>query len=40
MTLIEASINTSSTLLPYLLEGNFEAAMLKLHTKPNLAKSG
>jgi PTH1 family peptidyl-tRNA hydrolase len=33
MQLIEQSIDTSTTLLPMLLQGNFEAAMLKLHTK-------
>jgi len=32
--LIEDSINLSVKLLPMLLEGGFEAAMLKLHTKP------
>jgi PTH1 family peptidyl-tRNA hydrolase len=32
--LIEDSINLSVKLLPMLLEGSFEAAMLKLHTKP------
>jgi peptidyl-tRNA hydrolase, PTH1 family len=31
--LIEEGIDSSTTLLPMLLEGNFEAAMLKLHTK-------
>lgn len=33
MPLIEANIDESTTLLPMLLTGNFEAAMLKLHTK-------
>ncbi|HLD09704.1 MAG TPA: aminoacyl-tRNA hydrolase [Methylophilaceae bacterium] len=33
MQLIEQSIDTSTTLLPMLLKGEFEAAMLKLHTK-------
>jgi PTH1 family peptidyl-tRNA hydrolase len=33
MPLIEANIDESTTLLPMLLAGNFEAAMLKLHTK-------
>lgn len=32
--LIENTIDQSSKLLPMLLEGGFEAAMLKLHTKP------
>jgi len=32
--LIEDSIHDSAKLLPMLLEGSFEAAMLKLHTKP------
>jgi PTH1 family peptidyl-tRNA hydrolase len=35
MQLIEQCIDTSCALLPMLLEGSFEAAMLKLHTKPN-----
>jgi len=34
MALIEQGIDASTTLLPMLLDGNFEAAMLKLHTKP------
>lgn len=33
MPLIEANIDESTTLLPMLLTGSFEAAMLKLHTK-------
>ena len=33
MSLIEANIDESTTLLPMLLAGSFEAAMLKLHTK-------
>jgi peptidyl-tRNA hydrolase, PTH1 family len=33
MQLIEEGIDASTTLLPMLLEGNFEAAMLELHTK-------
>jgi PTH1 family peptidyl-tRNA hydrolase len=32
--LIEDNIRQSAKLLPMLLEGSFEAAMLKLHTKP------
>lgn len=36
MQLIEQSIDTSTALLPLLLEGSFEAAMLKLHTKPKV----
>jgi len=32
--LIEDNIQQSAKLLPMLLEGQFEAAMLKLHTKP------
>lgn len=32
--LIESAIDQSAKLLPMLLEGGFEAAMLKLHTKP------
>lgn len=32
--LIEDTIDQSAKLLPMLLEGSFEAAMLKLHTKP------
>lgn len=36
MRLIEQSIDTSTALLPLLLEGSFEAAMLKLHTKPKV----
>ncbi|MEQ1601685.1 MAG: aminoacyl-tRNA hydrolase [Methylophilaceae bacterium] len=35
--LIEHSIDKSSALLAMLLEGSFEAAMLKLHTKSNPA---
>jgi PTH1 family peptidyl-tRNA hydrolase len=31
---IQAAIDASSALLPMLLAGEFEAAMLKLHTKP------
>lgn len=34
MQLIEQSIDASTALLPMLLKGDFEAAMLKLHTKP------
>jgi len=33
MQLIEQSIDASTTLLPLLVAGDFEAAMLKLHTK-------
>ena len=33
-TLIEQNIDQSTTLLPLLLQGKFEEAMLKLHTKP------
>lgn len=33
MPLIETNIDESTSLLPMLLTGNFEAAMLKLHTK-------
>lgn len=33
MPLIEANIDESTALLPMLLAGHFEAAMLKLHTK-------
>ena len=33
-TLIEQNIDQSTTLLPLLLRGKFEEAMLKLHTKP------
>lgn len=33
MLLIEANIDESTTLLPMLLTGSYEAAMLKLHTK-------
>jgi PTH1 family peptidyl-tRNA hydrolase len=33
MRAIEENINQSTTLLPLLLKGEFEAAMLKLHTK-------
>jgi PTH1 family peptidyl-tRNA hydrolase len=32
--LIEQNIDQSTTLLPLLLQGKFEEAMLKLHTKP------
>ncbi|OIQ84755.1 peptidyl-tRNA hydrolase [mine drainage metagenome] len=32
--LIEDSIHASTKLLPLLMEGHFEAGMLKLHTKP------
>ena len=34
--LIEDNIHASTRLLPMLLEGQFEAAMLKLHTKPRI----
>lgn len=34
--LIEDAIDQSVKLLPMLLEGSFEAAMLKLHTKPKV----
>ena len=34
MSLIQDNIDTSAHLLPMLLAGQFEAAMLKLHTKP------
>ena len=34
MHLIEQSMDASTALLPLLLDGNMEAAMLKLHTKP------
>ena len=33
-SLIEQNIDQSTTLLPLLLQGKFEEAMLKLHTKP------
>jgi len=33
-TAIEQNIDQSTTLLPLLLQGKFEEAMLKLHTKP------
>lgn len=33
-TVIEQNIDQSTTLLPLLLQGKFEEAMLKLHTKP------
>ena len=33
-SLIEQTIDQSTTLLPLLLQGKFEEAMLKLHTKP------
>lgn len=36
---IEDSIYQSARLLPHLLDGSFEAAMLKLHTKPKAEKS-
>jgi PTH1 family peptidyl-tRNA hydrolase len=36
MQLIEQTIDSSTALLPMLLKGNFEAAMLKLHTKPKV----
>lgn len=36
MPLIEQSMDASATLLPLLLAGNFEEAMLKLHTKPKV----
>ena len=39
MQLIEESMDASAALLPMLLEGNMEAAMLKLHTKPNQNKA-
>lgn len=38
MQLIEESMDASVALLPLLLEGNMEAAMIKLHTKPNQPK--
>jgi PTH1 family peptidyl-tRNA hydrolase len=38
MLLIEDSIDASTTLLPMLLEGHMEAAMMKLHTKPKQDK--
>ena len=38
MQLIEQSMDASTALLPLLLEGNMEAAMLKLHTKPAIDK--
>lgn len=38
MQLIEESIDASTALLPMLLQGNMEAAMLKLHTKPDAVK--
>jgi len=34
MQLIEESMDASAALLPMLIEGQMEAAMLKLHTKP------
>ena len=34
MALIEQGIDSSTALLPMLLNGDFESAMLKLHTKP------
>ncbi len=37
--LIDDNIHTSAALLPMLLEGRFEAAMLKLHTKPKAEKT-
>ena len=37
--MIEDNIHTSATLLPMLLDGRFEAAMLKLHTKPKVEKT-
>lgn len=37
--LIEDNILASANLLPMLLEGRFEAAMLKLHTKPKAEKT-
>jgi peptidyl-tRNA hydrolase, PTH1 family len=37
--LIGETIDRSTTLLPMLLEGSFEAAMLKLHTKPKSDES-
>jgi PTH1 family peptidyl-tRNA hydrolase len=36
MPLIEQSMDASATLLPLLLTGSFEDAMLKLHTKPKV----
>ena len=38
MQLIEESMDASTSLLPMLIEGNMEAAMLKLHTKPDAVK--
>lgn len=38
MHLIEQSMDASTSLLPLLLDGNMEAAMLKLHTKPDIDK--
>ena len=37
--LIDDNIHTSAALLPMLLEGRHEAAMLKLHTKPKVEKT-
>lgn len=37
--LIDENIHTSAALLPMLLEGRHEAAMLKLHTKPKPEKT-
>lgn len=37
--LIQDTIDLSTPLLPLLLQGSFEAAMLKLHTKPKTEKS-
>lgn len=36
MPLIEQSMDASAALLPLLMAGNFEGAMLKLHTKPKV----